>query len=108
MFTLPKDEARRKLWIKFIQTKRADYQAPKIGQSRDHALCERHFTENCLTDEVLLMRKMGMKRKGELKHGSVPTIHTVQPVTSTSLHACAVSQHPKKKRACDKLEVARV
>ena len=79
MYTLPKDDRLRLLWIRFIRTKRADYQPHK-----DHALCEHHFTQDSLMDEVVNMRRMGMKRKGELKPGSVPTIHAMKDTLSLS------------------------
>ncbi len=118
----PKDEARRRQWIRFVQVKRANFTPPSVKSQA--VICSAHFEESCYPMDVLRLGEftgglMSMMRN--LKPGSIPTIQPFIPsasaqkrsatdssVTATSQDQLIDTKKAKRSRAAAKLAVARV
>lgn len=111
MHHFPKKNNLRRKWVKFVQTKRADFTQPS-----DHSvICSDHFTPESYAKSY--MKEMRMKQRQTLVPGAVPTLQS-QPKTggagSSTLKRCgepeAVAPRGagKRRRAAAKLEVNRV
>ena len=92
----PKDPSHRRQWVRFVQTKRADFKTP--SENSQAVICGAHFTPDCflgfLASTQEAMAEMGFKSKKDLIRGSIPTI---QPVPTTDQLAAAKA--PKGKRS---------
>ena len=73
LHSFPKDQALRRQWVRFVQTKRSNFKAP--SEKSQAVICGEHFAPDCFLGT--LMAEMGFKSKKDLKPGSVPTIHPV-------------------------------
>ena len=109
----PKESTIRRQWVKFVQTKRANFD----GKSQWSVLCEIHFSPECYEDSMMV--DMGFKKRKTLKKGAVPTIHVVPPPdlckkdqkkrqTCSSTSSEPSSTKRRRSRAVAKLEVSRV
>jgi hypothetical protein len=115
LLEFPKDAAICRQWIKFVQTKRANF-TPALGKSRS-VLCHDHFSPDCF--ESSLMYDLGYKSKRSLKKTAVPTIHKVLSSASSKrgrdigacggeVADCDAKKPVKRSRSVSKLTVARV
>jgi hypothetical protein len=108
VYEFPKDPAIRRQWVKFVQTKRANFDTP--SEKSKAVVCDAHFLPECF--ESPLMLELGFKKRKKLVTGSVPTIHAVQPTVLPSQKRQTSPEpstpKPKRSRAAAKLQVARV
>ncbi len=109
----PKDPATRRQWVRFVQSKRENFDPPSEKSSA--VICEAHFEKDCFTNSF--MRDMGFKSKKELKPGAVPTIHPIPTEDQLAKQGSKrlpdvggglSAKRPRQSRASAKLEVARV
>ncbi len=68
-FKFPKDEARRRLWIKQVSTTPAKWKPSKTSM-----LCSKHFSDDCFEPQVALAASFGIVRRKKLKPSAIPTI----------------------------------
>lgn len=67
-------------WIRAIGTDKFDHK--KYKHHRDRVVCEKHFTPECF-EEDLKARLMGTEPQKKLRQGSVPTLFSFRPVTTS-------------------------
>ena len=94
----PKDPPTRRLWVQFVQTKRANFSTPS-GTSQ-LVICSDHFAPDCFERPVMF--NMGFRTYKKLKPGSVPTIHAVAP------NKTEIRKRPSSSKVLHKMEVKRV
>nr|XP_010772536.1 PREDICTED: THAP domain-containing protein 10-like [Notothenia coriiceps] len=71
----PKHTAVRRQWIRFVQTKRANFHPPH--EKSQAVICGSHLTPDSF--EGALMVELGYKTKKTLKLDAVPTINPEKP-----------------------------
>lgn len=77
----PRRKRERDLWMKFVQTCRADFHLSTIGTQ---GICSAHFEPTCFPQSVGLMRSFGLQAQKNLIAGSIPTIQKPVTVTMTT------------------------
>ena len=70
LFQWPKEPSLRRLWTRFVQRRRADFQEPAF-EKRSCVLCEDHFREEDFDD---LQWRMGFRKQRKLQPDAVPIL----------------------------------
>ena len=82
----PNDESIRRIWVKFVQVKRANFY-PSSRENR-FMICSEHFSTDCFER---LFHLSGVSRR--LKPGAVPTIWKKSPAQITTRERRKVSEN---------------
>ncbi len=112
----PKDPVIRRQWVRFVQTKRADFQPP--SEKSQAVICGAHFEKDCFSGHLMAEMGFGLK-KTKLKPEAVPTIqatptpeqverYKVKRLGAVLTEEPGPSKAPRKSRAYAKREVHRV
>ncbi|XP_013409977.1 THAP domain-containing protein 10-like [Lingula anatina] len=94
----------RRQWVKFVQTKRKNFNAP--SPSSQAVLCGAHFEEDCFASP--LMNALGLKTKRTLKEDSVPTIHATMKRPHTGESEQFEKTVKRRVKVVQKREVSRL